>query len=81
MQSTTPVQHNAAYTLSTATLKETTGDWGIRIYDEYMPCANRIYLKRLHTRPNITVNSTKLFSATVCTLGKGFYVSQPICRV
>jgi len=37
MQSTTPVQHNVAYTLSTVTLKETTGDWGIRICDEYMP--------------------------------------------
>jgi hypothetical protein len=37
MQSTTPVQHNAAYTLSPATLKETTGNWGIRIYNEYMP--------------------------------------------
>jgi len=37
MQSATPVQHNVAYTLSTVTLKETTGDWGIRIYNEYMP--------------------------------------------
>jgi hypothetical protein len=43
-----PVQHNAAYTLSTVTLKEaniTAVGWGIRIYDEYVHSATKYISK------------------------------------
>lgn len=43
-----PVQHNAAYTLSTVTLKGaniTAVGWGVRTYVEYVPSAGKYISK------------------------------------